>query len=340
MANQSKFDLVTLRAPKDSGVGGDYYGLPWPCWGTPELKHPGTHTLYNTNLHVMDGGSTFRARFGVEREVKLPDGTTRKDNLLAEGSYSLGSEIQDGYPEFTYGVLKKLGWDKDLTPAEKGRHRARRRQQSRCGFVGDRSLRRHPAGGDGARLHPLRQRQGARQCVEPARSDSGAPRADLHAAGGPRRQISDAARRQGIPRPEHRLHRAKDRGGKGIAKQFPLILTSGRLVEYEGGGEETRSNKWLAELQQDMFIEINPADAAERGIRDGGWVFVWGPEMESGKATRYEGARHRARGQGRDLVSVPLRRLVPDRRPARELSERLRPDRARREREYDHDLRI
>ena len=71
---------------------------------------------------------------------------------------------------------------------------------------------------------------------------------------------------------------------KGIAKQFPLILTSGRLVEYEGGGEETRSNKWLAELQQDMFVEINPADAAERGIKDGGWVWVSGPEMASGKA--------------------------------------------------------
>jgi formate dehydrogenase major subunit len=56
-----------------------------------------------------------------------------------------------------------------------------------------------------------------------------------------------------------------------------LILTSGRLVEYEGGGEETRSNKWLAELQQDMFIEINPADAAERGISDGQWVWVYGP---------------------------------------------------------------
>ena len=46
---------------------------------------------------------------------------------------------------------------------------------------------------------------------------------------------------------------------KGIAKEFPLILSSGRLVEYEGGGEETRSNQWLAELQQDMFVEINPA---------------------------------------------------------------------------------
>jgi len=68
---------------------------------------------------------------------------------------------------------------------------------------------------------------------------------------------------------------------KGIAKQFPLIMSSGRLVEFEGGGEETRSNKWLAELQQDMFVEINPADAAERGVKDGGWVWVTGPENDS-----------------------------------------------------------
>ncbi|MEA2977533.1 MAG: formate dehydrogenase major subunit [Alphaproteobacteria bacterium] len=110
MKNQAKFDLVTLRAPKDlPEIGGDYYGLPWPCWGTPEIRHPGTHTLYNTNLHVKDGGSTFRARFGVEYQGKT---------LLAEGSYTVGSEIKDGYPEFTLGVLKKLGWDKDLTEAE------------------------------------------------------------------------------------------------------------------------------------------------------------------------------------------------------------------------------
>jgi formate dehydrogenase major subunit len=68
---------------------------------------------------------------------------------------------------------------------------------------------------------------------------------------------------------------------KGVAKQFPLILSSGRLVEYEGGGEETRSNKWLAELQQDMFIEINTADAQARGIKNGGWVWVTGAENGS-----------------------------------------------------------
>jgi anaerobic selenocysteine-containing dehydrogenase len=68
---------------------------------------------------------------------------------------------------------------------------------------------------------------------------------------------------------------------KGIAKEYPIILSSGRLVEYEGGGEETRSNKWLAELQQDMFVEINPSDAADRGIKDGGWVWVTGAENGS-----------------------------------------------------------
>src|SRR3546814_10476115 len=111
MSNQAKFDLVTLRAPKDDPeVGGDYDGLPWPCWGKPELRHPGTANLYDTSLHVMDGGSPFRARFGVER-----DGET----LLAEGSYTKGSELTDGYPEFTMAVLKKLGWDRDLTPEER-----------------------------------------------------------------------------------------------------------------------------------------------------------------------------------------------------------------------------
>ena len=79
MKNQHKFDLVTMRAPKDDPeVGGDYYGLPWPCWGSPEVRHPGTPLLYDTTKSVQDGGGTFRARFGVEREEKLPDGTTAR----------------------------------------------------------------------------------------------------------------------------------------------------------------------------------------------------------------------------------------------------------------------
>jgi formate dehydrogenase major subunit len=62
------------------------------------------------------------------------------------------------------------------------------------------------------------------------------------------------------------------------SKDYPMILTSGRLVEYEGGGDESRSNPWLAELQQDMFVEINPRDANNLGVRDGAMVWLEGPE--------------------------------------------------------------
>jgi hypothetical protein len=40
------------------------------------------------------------------------------ETLLAEDSYTRDSELVDGYPEMTLGVMKKLGWEKDLTPAE------------------------------------------------------------------------------------------------------------------------------------------------------------------------------------------------------------------------------
>ncbi|MFL5101838.1 MAG: formate dehydrogenase subunit alpha, partial [Xanthobacteraceae bacterium] len=269
MQNQAKFDLVTLRAPKDDPeVGGDYYGLPWPCWGAPEIRHPGTHTLYNANLHVKDGGSTFRARFGVER-----NGVT----LLAEGSYSKDSEIKDGYPEFTMGVLKKLGWDKDLKPEELAVI-----QKVGGNNIDTVSWATDLSGGiqrvclDHGVIHygNGKARANAWNLPDPIpvhREPIYTPRADLVA----KYPTLPDARQFRVPNIGFTIQ--KQNVEKGIAKEFPLIFSSGRLVEYEGGGEETRSNKWLAELQQDMFVEINPADAAERGIKDGAWVWVTGP---------------------------------------------------------------
>jgi formate dehydrogenase major subunit len=46
-AQHAPFDVKTLKAKggvdKETGYDftGDYFGLPWPCYGTPELKHPG-----------------------------------------------------------------------------------------------------------------------------------------------------------------------------------------------------------------------------------------------------------------------------------------------------------
>jgi len=289
MKNQDKFDLVSLRAPKNiPEIGGDYYGLPWPCWGTPEFRHPGTHTLYNTNLHVLDGGSTFRARFGVERVVQtkvMENGqeVTKEErhNLLAEGSYSLGSELKDGYPEFTLGVLKKLGWDKDLTEAELAViQKVNSANPDSVSWSIDlsggiqRVAMTHGCihyGNGKARANAF----GLPDAIPVHREPIYTPRPELVE----KYPTLPNARQFRVPNVGFDVQKAAVE--KGIAKQYPLILTSGRLVEYEGGGEETRSNKWLAELQQDMFIEINPADAGERGIKDGGWVWVTGAENNS-----------------------------------------------------------
>ncbi|UVF22173.1 formate dehydrogenase subunit alpha (plasmid) [Microvirga terrae] len=276
MKNQGKFDLLTLRAPKDDpDVGGDYYGLPWPCWGKPEIRHPGTHILYNTNLHVKEGGSTFRARFGVERNG---------ETLLAEDSFSAGSDLTDGYPEITMSVLKKLGWDGDLTPEEwEIITSIGGSEVDTVSWATDLSggIQRvcldhgvMPYGNGKARANAWNLPDPVPVHREPIYT----PRPDL---------VGDYP-----TRPDERQFRLPNLGFSvqraaveaSIAKDFPIILTSGRIVEYEGGGEETRSNRWLAELQQEMFVEINSADASERGITDGAWVWVLG--VENGAKTK------------------------------------------------------
>ena len=96
-------------------------------------------------------------------------------------------------------------------------------------------------------------------------------------AAGPGRQVPDPRRQEGVLAPADAVQDRAGQKNKDIAKKFPLILTCGRLVEYEGGGDETRSNPWLAELQQEKFVEINPTDANDRGVRNGEYVWVKSP---------------------------------------------------------------
>ncbi len=261
MKYQHVFHKTTLQA-RGSEVDGEYYGLPWPCWGKPELKHPGTPILYDTSKHVMEGGLTFRARFGVEYEG---------ENLLAEGSYSEGSELKDGYPEFTMELLQRLGWDRDLTEEERATIEAIAGPKTNwktdlSGGIQRVALKHGaaPFGNAKARCYVWNFPDPIPVHREPLYT----PRRDL---------VAD------YPTYEDRkfyrlptLYRSIQQ--KDFSKDFPIILTSGRLVEYQGGGEQTRSNRWLAELQQNMFVEINPYDANTIGVRDGQMVWVEGPE--------------------------------------------------------------
>src|SRR4030088_3818185 len=182
------------------------------------------------------------------------------DNLLSEGSYSVGSEIRDGYPEFTLGVLKKLGVGKDLTPAEMAIiQRVNAANPDGVSWSLDLSggIQRVAIAHGCSPFGNGKARAVAWNLPDPIpvhREPIYTPRPDL-VAKYPTRPDAQQFR---VPNLGFSVQKAAV--DRGIAKQFPLILSSGRLVEYEGGGEETRPNKWLAELKLHMFVEINPAD--------------------------------------------------------------------------------
>jgi formate dehydrogenase major subunit len=268
MRNMHVFDVKTLRAKggKDKETGydltGDYFGLPWPCWGTDKVKHPGTPNLYDTSKHVMDGGCTFRARYGVEK-----DGV----NLLAEdGSHSVGSEIKTGYPEFSAVILQKLGWWDDLNADEKAEAEGKNWKTDLSGGIQRVALKHAcvPFGNAKARAVVWNFPDAVPLHREPLY----APKPELVA----KWPTNDD--KKFINRVPTLFKTVQDKAIADKAyEKFPLILTSGRLVEYEGGGEETRSNPWLAELQQENFVEISPKAAADRGIRHGEFVWVSTP---------------------------------------------------------------
>lgn len=261
MENQHTFDRTTLQAV-GGPVDGEYYGMPWPCWGTPEMGHPGTPILYDPSKPVAEGGLTFRARFGVEYEGA---------NLLSEGSWSQGSEIKDGYPEFTMAMLQKLGWDGDLTAEERAAIDAVGGPEANWKTDLSGGIQRVAIKHGCAPYGNAKARSVVWTFPDPVpihREPLYTNRRDL---------VADYPTYE--DRQAYRLPTAYASIQKNdFSKDFPTILTSGRLVEYEGTGDETRSNPWLAELQQDMFVEINTADANSLGIRDGNQVWVYGPE--------------------------------------------------------------
>jgi formate dehydrogenase major subunit len=77
--------------------------------------------------------------------------------------------------------------------------------------------------------------------------------------------------------------------------EFPVVATTFRLTEHYLSGPMSRFNSWLNELQPEMFVELSPELAAERGITHGGWLTV---------------ATARGRIEARAMVTRRLRPLL------------------------------
>ncbi len=141
-------------------------------------------------------------------------------------------------------VLKKLGWDHDLTDDELatiekiGGATMPTRCRGRLDLSGgiQRVALKHgcvPYGNGKARMNAF----GLPDPIPVHREPIYTPRVDLVA----KYPTLPDAKQFRLPNVGFSVQKAAV--DKGIAKDFPLILSSGRLVEYEGGGEETRTNR-------------------------------------------------------------------------------------------------
>lgn len=237
--NAHTFDPWDGRA-KGGPCDGEYWGLPWPCWTT---DHPGTPILYSDKAPVMEGGHDFRGKW------KYPaDEPNAGEKILRENYPPAGT---GGFPCFYYwsktGEPQKYGYDmtgeaNELALADgnppSGRGKARLRVS---GWPDDVPIHREP--------------------IE-------SPEPDLVAA---------------YPTYEDKkfyrvMTEFKTEQDKSIAEgrhtKYPIVLTSGRQVEHHGGGAQTRSSDILAEIMPDVYVEISPKLANDKGIKNGDMVWV------------------------------------------------------------------
>ena len=72
-----------------------------------------------------------------------------------------------------------------------------------------------------------------------------------------------------------RRHNAYNPAGSAPGSEvFPFVLTTYRLTEHHTAGGMSRWVPYLAELQPEMFCEISPELAAERGLQHLGWATI------------------------------------------------------------------
>jgi formate dehydrogenase major subunit len=84
-------------------------------------------------------------------------------------------------------------------------------------------------------------------------------------------RVSGSPTRQEFDDPDNPYHRSADDPGAAV---FPYVMTTYRLTEHHTAGAMSRTVDYLSELQPEMFVEVSPELAAERGLEHAGWATV------------------------------------------------------------------
>ena len=62
--------------------------------------------------------------------------------------------------------------------------------------------------------------------------------------------------------------------------KFPYVITTYRLTEHYLAGAMSRWLPWLTELQPELFVEISPELAQEKGIKNLDWCRITSPRTQ------------------------------------------------------------
>ena len=248
--NWDKFDEKTLLGKPGTPVEGEYYGLPWPCWTE---KHPGSPNLYDISRPVAQGGMGFRNRFGLEH-----NGVSQ---LAASGSAPTGGVQGGGYPEITKKNIEEvLGIT--LTDEEREKMGATWATDG-SGIIAEKCIEKGiaPYGNARARAVVWTFVDQIPQHREPLHT----PRQDLVQK---YPSFEDKPNHYRVYTKYKSLQQSKD-----FSKEFPINLTTGRLVNFSGAGMETRASMYLSRITPEMFADIHPELAKKHSIKN--WDFVW-----------------------------------------------------------------
>jgi formate dehydrogenase major subunit len=89
-------------------------------------------------------------------------------------------------------------------------------------------------------------------------------------------------------------------------KRYPVILTTGRVVEFEGGSAQERSSQWLVELNPDMYVEMHPKLAHDNKLRHGDWCWIYTPEDMDARESQIKVKVKVTKRVGPDTVFLPF----------------------------------
>lgn len=285
-------------------VSGEYWQLPWPCWGE---GHPGTPILWRDNVDPREGGQDFRTRWGttapteeewnqmvnagqVPEQREYPFTETVKQQGEQGLSLIRDSYTPDWYNGTIHGVPEYPGYKtalpEDLTNpdalslpfeyalrGDKSVYDCAVEMSKKEGFdINPQDYQQYdfkqpdaPTGRGRARAVAWSFLDSVPVHREPIES----PRPDLV------EQWPANGQQQNFYRlDQNNAQVQKTATAKAKKQGISTIMTTGRQVEHQGGGSESRSNIFLADLQPHMYAEIHPNKADKMGIDGGDLVIV------------------------------------------------------------------